>query len=74
MYAVGIEPEQVTRIHTELRACFIPGPYCALWLQLMFPDASLTHNIAYGDSAAERADGIRRLQEAAAQDTGPARP
>ncbi|MGW1744856.1 nucleic acid/nucleotide deaminase domain-containing protein [Streptomyces sp. NPDC002092] len=74
MYAAGIEPEQVTRIHTELQACFIPGHYCALWLQLMFPDASLTHNVAYGDSAADRARGIRRLQEAVAQDTGPAQP
>jgi hypothetical protein len=73
MYAAGIEPEQVTRIHTELQACFMPGHYCAMWLQLMFPDASLTHNVPYGDSAAERAGGIRRLQEAAAQGPGPGR-
>jgi hypothetical protein len=66
MYAAGIEPEQVTRIHTELQACFMPGHYCSLWLELMFPDASLTHNVSYGDSAAERAEEIRRLREAAA--------
>ncbi|MFI9648770.1 nucleic acid/nucleotide deaminase domain-containing protein [Streptomyces sp. NPDC052040] len=74
MYAAGIEPEQITRIHTELQACFMPGHYCALWLQLMFPDASLTHNVAYGDTAAERASGIRRLREAVAKPTGADRP
>jgi hypothetical protein len=52
----------------------MPGHYCALWLKLMFPDASLTHNVSYGDSAAERASGIRRLQEAAVQAPGPAQP
>jgi hypothetical protein len=64
MYEAGIEPEQVTRIHSELEACFLPGHYCSMWLELMFPDASLTHNVSYGDTAAERAEGIRQLREA----------
>ncbi|MFE7527920.1 nucleic acid/nucleotide deaminase domain-containing protein [Kitasatospora sp. NPDC057542] len=64
MYAAGVEPDQVTRIHTELQACFMPGHYCAFWLKLMFPDAALTHNVPYGDTAAERAGGLIRLQEA----------
>ncbi|MEU0738017.1 nucleic acid/nucleotide deaminase domain-containing protein [Streptomyces sp. NPDC006134] len=64
MYEAGIEPEQVTRIHTELEACFMPGHYCSMWLELMFPDASLTHNVSYGDTASERAKGIRQLREA----------
>ncbi|MGX4733534.1 nucleic acid/nucleotide deaminase domain-containing protein [Kitasatospora griseola] len=70
MYAAGIEPEQVTRIHTELQACFLPGHYCALWLELMFPDAVLTHNAPYGDTAADRAEGIRRLREHADRTSG----
>ncbi|MFC8720390.1 nucleic acid/nucleotide deaminase domain-containing protein [Kitasatospora sp. NPDC057198] len=67
MYAAGIEPEQVTRIHTELQACFLPGHYCAMWLEQVFPEAGLTHNVPYGDSAAERAEGVRRLKAHAAQ-------
>lgn len=64
MYEAGIEPDQVTRIHTELEACFMPGHYCSMWLDLMFPDASLSHNVSYGDTAAERAEGICQLREA----------
>ncbi|GGW89914.1 SUKH-4 family immunity protein [Streptomyces albulus] len=63
----GVEPSQVTRIHTELEACFLPGHYCSLWLAQMFPDAELTHNFPYGESAESRAEGIRLLREAAAQ-------
>ncbi|OKI13256.1 nucleic acid/nucleotide deaminase domain-containing protein [Streptomyces sp. CB03911] len=62
--AAGIQPEDVTRIHTEIQACFTPGHYCALWLELQFPDARLTHNLPYGDTAEQRAASLRRLQEA----------
>lgn len=64
MYEAGIEPEQVTRIHTELEACFMPGHYCSMWLELMFPHASLSHNVSYGETATERAEGVRQLREA----------
>ncbi|RSO30044.1 hypothetical protein DMH15_26180 [Streptomyces sp. WAC 06725] len=63
----GVEPEQVVKVHTELEACFMPGHYCSLWLAQMFPEAQLTHNFPYGESAESRAEGIRLLQEAAAQ-------
>ncbi|MFF2806370.1 nucleic acid/nucleotide deaminase domain-containing protein [Streptomyces sp. NPDC058000] len=63
----GVEPGQVTRIHTELESCFQPGHYCSLWLGQMFPDAELTHNFPYGETAASRAEGIRLLREAAAR-------
>ncbi|MEU9131662.1 nucleic acid/nucleotide deaminase domain-containing protein [Kitasatospora sp. NPDC048540] len=59
--AAGVQPEQVTRIHTELEACSMPGHYCSMWLALMFPDATLTHNFPYGESAASRQEGIRQL-------------
>ncbi|MBC3840387.1 hypothetical protein GXW82_09645 [Streptacidiphilus sp. 4-A2] len=65
--AAGVQPQQVTRIHTELQACFLPGHYCSLWLKQQFPDARLTHNFPYGDDARQRADSLRRLREAAAQ-------
>ncbi|MEU1542468.1 nucleic acid/nucleotide deaminase domain-containing protein [Actinacidiphila glaucinigra] len=62
MYAAGVEPDQVTRIHTELEPCFMPGHYCSMWLEMSFPDASLTHNVSYGETAEERVAGIRELQ------------
>ncbi|MDQ1067233.1 nucleic acid/nucleotide deaminase domain-containing protein [Streptomyces canus] len=65
--AAGVEPEQVLRIHTELEACFMPGHYCSLWLGQVFPEAQLTHNFPYGETAESRAEGIRQLREAAAR-------
>ncbi len=65
--AAGVQPEQVLRIHTELEACFMPGHYCSLWLGQVFPEARLTHNFPYGETAESRAEGIRQLREAAAQ-------
>ncbi|MFE2216955.1 nucleic acid/nucleotide deaminase domain-containing protein [Streptomyces canus] len=65
--AAGVQPEQVLRIHTELEACFMPGHYCSLWLGQVFPEAQLTHNFPYGETAESRAEGIRQLREAAAQ-------
>ena len=65
--AAGVQPEQVLRVHTELEACFMPGHYCSLWLGQVFPEAQLTHNFPYGETAESRAEGIRQLREAAAQ-------
>jgi hypothetical protein len=67
LHAAGVEPEQVLRIHTDLEACFMPGHYCSLWLGEVFPDAQLSHSFPYGESAESRAEGIRRLREAAAE-------
>ncbi|MFF4601938.1 nucleic acid/nucleotide deaminase domain-containing protein [Streptomyces sp. NPDC001339] len=67
LHGSGVEPGQVLRIHTELEACFMPGHYCSLWMAQTFPDAELTHNFPYGETAESRAEGIRLLREAAAQ-------
>ncbi|MFJ4845336.1 MULTISPECIES: nucleic acid/nucleotide deaminase domain-containing protein [unclassified Streptomyces] len=66
--ASGVEPEQVRRVHTELEPCFMPGHYCSMTLERLFPDAASTHNFPYGDTAESRAAGIRKLREAAAQE------
>lgn len=66
--AAGVEPEQVRRIHTELESCFMPGHYCSMMLARLFPEAGLTHNFPYGETAESRAAGIRKLREAAAQE------
>ncbi len=65
--AAGVEAGQVLRIHTELEACFMPGHYCSMWLGQVFPEAQLTHNFPYGETAESRAEGIRQLREAAEQ-------
>lgn len=65
--AAGVQADQVLRIHTELEACFMPGHYCSMWLGEVFPDAQLTHNFPYGETAASRAEGIQQLREAAEQ-------
>lgn len=65
LQAAGVRPEQVTRIHTDLEACFMPGHYCSMWLGQVFPDAGLTHEFPYGETAASRAEGLRRLRESA---------
>ncbi|MFE0457943.1 nucleic acid/nucleotide deaminase domain-containing protein [Kitasatospora sp. NPDC058965] len=64
LHAAGIQPAQVTRIHTELEACFLPGHYCSMWLAMMFPDAATTHNVSTGETAAERAAAIEKLRQA----------
>ncbi|MEU6344921.1 nucleic acid/nucleotide deaminase domain-containing protein [Streptomyces sp. NPDC046977] len=65
LQAAGVQPEQVTRIHTDLEACFMPGHYCSMWLGRVFPGAGLTHEFPYGETAASRAEGLRRLRESA---------
>jgi hypothetical protein len=34
---------------------------------MVFPEAQLTHNFPYGETAESRAEGIRQLREAAAE-------
>ncbi|GAU69867.1 hypothetical protein SSP35_15_00220 [Streptomyces sp. NBRC 110611] len=63
----GVEADQIVKVHTELEPCFMPGHYCSLWMAQTFPDAELTHNFPYGETAESRAEGLRLLAEAAAQ-------
>ncbi|GLW53404.1 nucleic acid/nucleotide deaminase domain-containing protein [Kitasatospora phosalacinea] len=62
--ALGVDGEQVVEVYTELQACFMPGHYCSVWMARTFPRASFTHSHDYGDTAAEREQGIRELAEA----------
>ncbi|MFJ1757454.1 nucleic acid/nucleotide deaminase domain-containing protein [Kitasatospora sp. NPDC088134] len=64
LQALGVEPEQVVEIYTELQACFMPGHYCSVWMAETFPQAKFTHSYDYGDTAAERDAGIRELAAA----------
>jgi hypothetical protein len=68
--AAGVDSGQVTRVYTELQACYLPGHYCSLWLSRLFPEAALTYSFPYGDTQASRAEGIRALLEATAAREG----
>ncbi|MFJ5673996.1 SUKH-4 family immunity protein [Streptomyces sp. NPDC093097] len=57
----GIEPVRVTRVHTDLEPCELPGCYCAEWLAATFPEAEVTYSFDYGPGADDRAAGIREL-------------
>ena len=65
--AVGVEPEQVTRVYCELEPCLLPGRYCSLWLAETFPNAEFTHRFDYGETAASREEGIKALMLLAAE-------
>lgn len=61
----GVNPEQVTRVYTELEPCFMPGNYCAMWLN-QFTNAEFTYSHDYGATAEEREAGLLELIEHAA--------
>lgn len=65
----GVEPEQVTRVYTELEPCFLPGNYCAMWLT-RFENAEFTHSFDYGETAREREEGFLELMRHAARQQG----
>ncbi|MFI0366512.1 nucleic acid/nucleotide deaminase domain-containing protein [Actinomadura sp. 1N219] len=56
----GVRPEQITRVYTELEPCFMPGNYCAMWLN-QFPNAEFTYSYDYGATAEEREAGMLEL-------------
>ncbi|MFC4052734.1 nucleic acid/nucleotide deaminase domain-containing protein [Actinomadura syzygii] len=58
--AQGVHPDQVTRVYTELEPCFMPGNYCAMWLNL-FPNADFTYSHDYGPTAQNREEGLLDL-------------
>ncbi|HEX5567541.1 MAG TPA: nucleic acid/nucleotide deaminase domain-containing protein, partial [Streptomyces sp.] len=57
----GVPPERVGRVYCELQPCLMPGHYCAIWMQELFPDAEFTHSFDYGQTADSREEGLKRL-------------
>ncbi|MEU5402880.1 nucleic acid/nucleotide deaminase domain-containing protein [Streptomyces sp. NPDC005963] len=57
----GVQPDQVRRIYCELEPCLMPGHYCAVWMQGVFPQAQFTHGHDYGDTAESREEGFKEL-------------
>ncbi|WP_371628820.1 SUKH-4 family immunity protein [Streptomyces sp. NBC_00341] len=65
--AAGVTAAQVRRVYCELEPCMMPGHYCAVWMQALFPQAEFTHSFDYGDTAGSREEGLKRLMAHAAQ-------
>ncbi|MFB8347714.1 nucleic acid/nucleotide deaminase domain-containing protein [Streptomyces niveus] len=63
----GVAPGQVRRVFCELQACMMPGHYCAVWMQRLFPQAEFTHAFDYGSDAESREAGLRGLITRAAE-------
>ncbi|MFD3622213.1 nucleic acid/nucleotide deaminase domain-containing protein [Streptomyces sp. NPDC058676] len=68
--AEGIDAKQVRRVYCELEPCMMPGHYCAVWLQAVFPHAEFTHSFDYGSTADSREAGLKELMTHAAQQAG----
>ncbi|MFC6064350.1 nucleic acid/nucleotide deaminase domain-containing protein [Streptomyces ochraceiscleroticus] len=62
-----VAPSQVRRVYCELEPCMMPGHYCAVWMQKVFPQAQFTHSFDYGESADSREAGLKDLITHAAQ-------
>jgi hypothetical protein len=62
--------EAVSEVFTELKACLMPGHYCALWLGTAFPQASFTHAFEYGETAAQRESALIEAMRHAASGQG----
>ncbi|WP_405795650.1 nucleic acid/nucleotide deaminase domain-containing protein [Streptomyces sp. NBC_01506] len=67
---LGVAPGQVRRVFCELQACMMPGHYCAVWMQRLFPQAQFTHAFDYGSDAASREAGLKGLITRAAEQAG----
>ncbi|MEV8400714.1 nucleic acid/nucleotide deaminase domain-containing protein [Streptomyces niveus] len=59
--ARGVAAGQVRRVFCELQACMMPGHYCAVWMQRLFPQAEFTHAFDYGSDAESREAGLKAL-------------
>ncbi|MEE1938513.1 SUKH-4 family immunity protein [Streptomyces sp. TRM 70361] len=76
--AMGIAPQQVLELHTELECCDAPGGYCARMVRESWPQVRISHTAPYGRDVASRQQGVRQLVEHQGElhqvADGPARP
>ncbi|NEY35268.1 hypothetical protein GTU99_24335 [Streptomyces sp. PRKS01-65] len=59
--AMGVPPDQVLELHTELESCELPGAYCARMIREQWPQARITSIAPYGTDHASRQQGMRQL-------------
>lgn len=59
--AMGVPPDQVLELHTELESCELPGAYCARMIREQWPQARITNIAPYGTDYVGRRQGMRQL-------------
>ncbi|MCI0384011.1 SUKH-4 family immunity protein [Streptomyces sp. CNQ085] len=76
--AMGVPPQRVLELHTELECCDVPGGYCARMVRESWPQVRISHTAPYGRDVASRQQGVRHLIEHQGElhqvADGPARP
>ncbi|NJQ06693.1 SUKH-4 family immunity protein [Streptomyces lonarensis] len=63
LHALGVPPQQVIELHTELQSCSLPGGYCSRMIQETWPQVRVTHTAPYGSDHGSRQAGVRHLVE-----------
>ncbi|MFF9146266.1 SUKH-4 family immunity protein [Streptomyces sp. NPDC014861] len=58
---LGVPPQHVLELHTELGSCELPGGYCARMIRETWPQARITSIAPYGGDHAARQQGMRQL-------------
>ncbi|MFI6350572.1 SUKH-4 family immunity protein [Streptomyces sp. NPDC050560] len=61
LQAMGVPPQQVLELHTELESCELPGAYCARMIREQWPQARITSIAPYGTDHASRQQGMQQL-------------
>jgi hypothetical protein len=59
--SLGVRPEQVLELHTELESCDLPGGYCARMVRETWPQVRISHTAPYGRDHAGRRQGVQHL-------------
>jgi hypothetical protein len=59
--AMGVPPQQVLELHTELESCDLPGGYCARMVRETWPRVRVSHTAAYTGEHGGRRQGVEHL-------------
>ncbi|WP_411158318.1 SUKH-4 family immunity protein [Streptomyces sp. CBMA29] len=59
--SMGVRPEQVLELHTELESCDLPGGYCTRMIRETWPQVRISHTAPYGRDHASRQQGVQHL-------------
>ncbi|MEW2520282.1 SUKH-4 family immunity protein [Actinacidiphila alni] len=59
--SLGVRPEQVLELHTELESCDLPGGYCTRMIRETWPQVRISHTAPYGRDHASRQQGVQHL-------------
>ncbi|MFJ1752060.1 SUKH-4 family immunity protein [Kitasatospora sp. NPDC088134] len=60
---LGVPPDQVLEVHTDLELCDLPAGYCARMVKASWPNARISHTAPYGRDTAARQAGMAVLNE-----------